>query len=135
MRSDCCGIAVLLVLLCGCNGQQSEGPTRYPLSGSVTYDGKPVPHGEILFEPDATKGNEGPASTAPIKMGKYSLPSEKGVVGGDYQVSISGNDGVATTLPDGMELPHGKPLFMNHKSSVSLPKEQATQDFAIPAGQ
>jgi hypothetical protein len=52
----------------------------------VTYDGKPVPGGRILFTPD--RGNPGPASVAEITDGKYRTRSEKGVIGAD-QVDIA----------------------------------------------
>ena len=81
---------------------------RFPVSGEITFQGKPVPLGEILFSPDSSKGNQGPASFAVIKDGKYSLGTDKGIVGGPYKLSISGFDGV----PDKSgENANGQPIF------------------------
>ncbi len=51
--------AVLSLSFAGCSSQ--DGPVRYTLSGTITMpDGKPVPAGEINFEPDGQAGNKGP---------------------------------------------------------------------------
>jgi hypothetical protein len=39
------GLAVFLFAAAGC----SQGPEYYPVSGTVTLDGKPLEHGGILF--------------------------------------------------------------------------------------
>ena len=40
---------VALLLLAGCN----QRPPTAPVSGVVTYRGKPLTHGSIMFQPDA----------------------------------------------------------------------------------
>ena len=93
-------VPLLGMLVLGCSG--SSGPPRYPVEGSVTYDGKPVPAGQIVFEPDSTAGNQGPASYATIDHGRFATPRGKGTVGGPHRVRITGTDGQASG-----ESPHG----------------------------
>lgn len=58
-----CSLATLLAVGCG-----SNGPDRFPLSGSVTFQGAPVAQGSIRFVPDdKAQQQEG----AVIKDGKY----------------------------------------------------------------
>jgi hypothetical protein len=124
--------AVFLVLLAwmavsaACNRQ--SGPRRYSVNGAVTMpDGAPVPAGEISFEPSLEGGNSGPGSTTQIKDGKYMVPQEQGVVGGQYVVSITPFDGVAVP-----ESPQGKPLRrMPYSEKVNLPAEDSTRDFKV----
>jgi len=47
--------AIVTCVAAGCTSDQ--GPKRYRVSGEITFDGKPVPHGEIVFTPDIGKGN------------------------------------------------------------------------------
>lgn len=119
------------VLLSGCGQQKIDGPPRFVLSGTVTYDGKPIPKGFITIEPDSEKGNTGPGSGAPITNGKFSTPSETGHVGGPHRVRIVGYDGVPTT-EEGEELADGKPLFPTYETTVDLPKANGEQDFTVP---
>jgi hypothetical protein len=48
-RTPCWALALAVVLAAGCGGGGREGVV--PVSGRVTYDGKPVPEGRILFYP------------------------------------------------------------------------------------
>ncbi len=43
-------VCAALGALAGCAG--SDGPPRYPLSGTATYQGEPVAAGVMLLEPD-----------------------------------------------------------------------------------
>lgn len=70
--------AVLLVLGCG----ESERK----IHGRVSYDGKPVEQGVIVFEPPAGAGQ---TSAAEIKDGKYEFRSTR-VVAGQNVVRIRG---------------------------------------------
>ncbi len=120
-------LATMLVvgMVAGCG---SDGPVKYTVKGEIQMpDGKPVPAGEISFEPDSSKGNTGPGSSAQIKDGKYALPREQGIVGGSYSVTISPFDGV----PFGESL-QGKPLRkLPYNEMVDLPKEDSVKDFKI----
>ncbi|MCA9072516.1 MAG: hypothetical protein KDA84_26510 [Planctomycetaceae bacterium] len=127
------GLGLSLFTL-GCGG---DAPDFYQLKGMVTYDGKPLPTGEIIFSPDGTKGNKGPQGRAKIIDGVFDTSAEgsKGVVGGAYQVTINGFDGNADPAA---ELPLGKPLFQEYQVNQDLPPYSEVKgdsfnvDFEVP---
>jgi hypothetical protein len=124
-----CILAMLLVLP-GCG--RDAGPARYDLSGSITYAGKPVPSGYIVFAPDVSKGNNGPGADAEIKDGVYKVRAKEGTVGGPHIATINGFDGVG--FQKGLTSnPMGLPTFSDVQISVDLPKETSKYDIAIPA--
>jgi hypothetical protein len=114
-------LVVLIFALAGCSGEQ--GPKRYRVSGTITFDGKPVPHGAVLFSPDTAKGNTGPQGIAEIKDGKYDTAGSRapGIAGGATIVRV-------TALSN----PNGK-LLCEHEFSVELPNADSTHDIQIPA--
>lgn len=117
----------------GCGGGDS-GPPRFDISGTVTYNGQPVPVGSIQFLPDASKGNSGPAGYATITDGKFNTSSGgKGVASeGTYQVTITGFSQVQQTTPDpDAEVPDYS-LFPEYRATVDLSKSSSTQDFVVP---
>jgi hypothetical protein len=124
-------VAVLMLLasVVGCGG--STGIERYDLSGEVSFQGQPVPKGYITFAPDKKAGNQGPGANATIIDGRYETLPGQGTVGGPHVVRIVGNDGVPYEAEPGMTVPVGKPLFPPHEMRVDLPREAATQDFAV----
>ena len=106
----------------GCDG---SGRT-YHLTGTVTYQGKPVPVGNIMFEPDGG----GQPGFARIKDGQYNTGDEgQGVLGGPHSITITGLDGI----PRG-ELLNGIQLFPDYRTTADLPKKDAVQDFTVPSG-
>lgn len=123
------GVLALVALgSCGCGDR--DGTTRYNVSGTVTYDGKPVPVGTIVFMPDGSKNNQGPPGFAKIKDSKFDTAYDgKGHIGGPHVVRISGFDGRRAE-----ELPEGIRLFPDYTSPVDLPKEGTTHDFDVPSG-
>jgi hypothetical protein len=64
-------LAVLL-LLAGCG---PSGPKTYPVSGTVTFDGQPLPTGFITFTP--TEGDIGPDSGKVVE-GKFEFRAQAG---------------------------------------------------------
>ncbi len=93
------GLALVAsVSLAGCG---SGGPVMGRVSGTVSYQGKPIPKGSITFVPtDGTR----PSATGTIENGAYTLqttePGDGAVVGG-YKVAVSDIDANAlnTALP------------------------------------
>jgi len=79
-------IAACLTLLVGCGG-----PVFYPVSGTVTLDGKPLPDATIVFQPqDKTKGHTSTGYTN--TDGKYVLEYTERTAGTtecDYKVCIT----------------------------------------------
>jgi len=121
-------IAVALpILVSGCAPPVPDGPPRYELSGSVTFDGKPVPAGEMILSPDTTQGNAGPGAIVMIKDGQYQTEPGAGIVGGAYTVQILGFDGVATE-----QSPEGTSIFPTYETTVEFPTENTTHDFEVP---
>jgi hypothetical protein len=127
-RLDFLSAALVLIgiaALPGCSGEKT-----YHLSGTVTYKGKPVPKGQIVFEPDASAGNSGQPAYASIVDGHYDTRDDcQGTVGGPHIVQIHGRDGI----PRG-ELLNGLPLFRDYSTTVDIPKGSNKQDFEVPSG-
>ena len=88
-----------LLPLAGC----SRGPEFAEVEGTVTLDGKPLDNVEVVFLPDAEKGNHGASSSAYTDAkGHYQLHCDKadksGVVVGLHRVCV--NDITAVAPPD-----------------------------------
>jgi hypothetical protein len=126
------GLSLSAAAIGGC-GSTNDGPPRYRLSGSVTYNGSPVVAGFVTFAPDPAKKNSGPGGGASIRNGRYQTDADKGIVGGPHIVRIIGYDGIKTVL-EGEELTDGKPLFEPYEASIDFPKQNSTHDFVVPAG-
>jgi len=117
--------------LSGCGGGES-GPERYQVSGSVTFNGSPVPYGNVQFQPDLGKGNSGPAGYATIIDGKYSTADGgKGVVPGPHQVIIIGMKGPPQEVTD-PDLPVENSLFPQHQQTEDFKKEDTTLNPDVP---
>jgi hypothetical protein len=123
-------VAAILLCTLGCNRRQ--GPVRYDFSGSVTYNGKAVPLGSVVFLPDKSKGNDGPGATAAIIDGSYSTMPGRGAVGGPHIAQISGFDGKAYQVGHEHH-PMGRMVFPTVRLNVDLPKESGKYDFVLPA--
>lgn len=120
--------AGLLTALIGC---RSEEPDRTAVHGSITFQGKPIPAGTIVFEPDASRGNQGPTGFASITDGLYDTrDGGKGVRPGAVVVWVSGFDGVNRANTDsGM----GKPLCSMYKTTGEITAPTTSLDVEIPA--
>jgi hypothetical protein len=113
--------ALLVAVCCGCGGG-GDDVDRHDVSGSVTFDGQPVPKGRIIFEPDASAGNSGATGVADIVDGKYDTATGgKGTIGGPHVARLEGRDA------------SGGLLFVDHTEKVDLPKQAGTHDFQVPA--
>ena len=122
-RGPAAASLAFLLLLAGCG----ESEKIYQVSGTVTYDGKPVPKGLIFFDPDPSKGTGGAQGAANILDGKYNTAEGAGVQGGAYYVRVNGFDGNASN-----DAPFGQPLFPEYNGSTELPKQDSTYDLEIP---
>lgn len=95
-RVLCLLLVATLLALPGCN----SGPRTFPVHGKVTYKGKPVPNGTVLFTPLTV----GPTATGEIgKDGSYSLTTYKpgdGAVVGKYKVTIVAMEDMTGRLPE-----------------------------------
>ncbi|MBW3539812.1 MAG: hypothetical protein KY476_06040 [Planctomycetes bacterium] len=78
-------MAPLLVLLLGCGGSDA-GPPRVAVDGEVTFEGRPLEKGSILFIPAGE--SRGPRTGAVVEAGQYRLPRERGPIVGQLRVEI-----------------------------------------------
>lgn len=100
------------------------------VTGTVTFEGKPLPLGLIIFEPNPAKGGRGPQGHAEIKDGRFDTKvSKKGAAIGPQVVRITGGDGVN---PEPFT-PFGKSLFEEHTFHVDLVKDQTPLQLDIPS--
>ncbi|MEQ8633312.1 hypothetical protein [Gimesia maris] len=91
-RKNSVALFFCALTLTGCFGGSAEHIERAAVSGSVTYDGKPLPEGSIQFVPDvdaAGKPVRGKLAQALIKDGSYSLSVEEGPAVGNNKVLIN----------------------------------------------
>lgn len=94
-RSGLLMLALWLVLsVCGCS--DSNGPTRYSVSGFVTLDDQPLKNGVIRMIPQvtimpssgSTQAPVGPGAMAEILNGEFRFTKDNGPVAGDHRVEI-----------------------------------------------
>jgi hypothetical protein len=132
-RSIFGGYIAVFVLITGCFSQ--SGVDRQFLSGKVTFDGQPLPAGEIQFRPDFDKGNKGPGTYAKIVDGRFQTPDSKGVVPGPTVVTVSGFDGIPYEYQDGGETiveKRGRPVFSKYRIDLEIPAGVNEIDLEIP---
>ena len=91
--------SLLLSTVSGCGSG-----TKSPVSGTVTFDGKPLASGAIQFIPDDL--SKGRSEGAVIKDGSYKIPADHGLEPGSYSVSITSSKPAAQAV----DMP-GKPQF------------------------
>ncbi len=77
---------LLLDFLClaGCSGG-----SPCSVSGQVTFGGKPIPEGNIKFDP--AEESQGSAGSGKILDGRFEIPLDAGMHAGKYLVSITAN--------------------------------------------
>jgi hypothetical protein len=118
-------LVAFVLALAGCG---PSGPPRYHVSGKITFAGAPVPAGQIFFDPDVSKGNDGRQGFAFIKDGAYDTRLDgQPTIGGPHHVRIQAFDG-----KPGVELPIGRMMAPEFMTSADLPKQNVTHDFDVP---
>lgn len=99
------------------------------VSGTVTVDGKPLPAGMVVFEPDPAKGGRGPQGRADIKDGRFDTRLAGAAAAlGPQVVRITGGDGVN---PEPFT-PFGKLLFEEHTVRLDVSKDQSPLQLDVP---
>lgn len=78
------GIASLMAIAVGCGAGKVE---RVAITGSVSFDGKPIEDGQIAFVPQGGGFN----GVGAIKNGKYDISSDRGPSPGPCTIRITGN--------------------------------------------
>lgn len=92
-RACCCSAGIFALLLAaGCSG---GGPVTHSVSGTITYNDKPVADAQVGFVPIDTTGKVKPARGQTDAQGRYTLstylgPDQNGsgAMAGSYQVTV-----------------------------------------------
>jgi hypothetical protein len=117
-------IAPLFALGCG-----DSGPPRYRISGTVSYEGKPVPFGAIIFQPNTMEKNGGPNGVAEIIDGAFDTRvSGQGFSGGPQIVIVQAFDGT-NIHPD--YNPYGLSLGSSYNEPHDLPNGEAVLNIEL----
>lgn len=87
-----------LAILPGCGKDNPLG--RLPVSGTVTFQGKPLDQGSIEFAPVDPLGKT--KAGASITEGRYSIETDQGLAPGTYIVRIFSSEGGAGAAKDAM---------------------------------
>ena len=123
MRSILVPVSALLLSLAGCG--RDDG--RDALSGSVTFDGKPLVYGEVVFRPA-----QGPEGSATVRDGEYSTDDGgQGITKGSNTVIITGYAAEPASNTDETKASEAAPpLFSGYQQQADL--NSATFDIAVP---
>jgi len=121
-----------LVLAAGC--RDANAPVG--LMGDVSYDGKPLANGTIVFTP--VEGVASPSTGGSIVDGHYNVPADKGALpGGKYKVEITSMAKLGKKIPNpftpgGPDLEVDEqfiPASYNTKSTLSVTVAQGNNRF------
>jgi hypothetical protein len=117
--------ALCCLLLPGCGSGDAQ---IFDISGTVTFDGKPVPAGRITIVPDFTKNNDGPQGWVDIRDGKFDTrQGGRKVIAGPVVLRIEGFDGTATNPKH-----FGNPIFNAYEIKLDLPAEASSHTLEVP---
>jgi len=112
-------VCITLLAVSGCGGGADDAKERASASGKVSFDGKPVPAGNVVFMHTAS----GTMAMCPISEGEYSSVRNEGPLLGANTVTVSALDKA-----------DGQPLFGGGKSfEVDVAASGYTGDFALTA--
>lgn len=106
LRSLALFLALLSCSLTGC-GSSRKTPDTYPVTGTVTYRGSPLPEVNVIFHPD--KGRQAMGTTGPD--GRFSLSTFKsgdGAVPGHHRVAVT-SAATSGPMPGSPEYRQAKP--------------------------
>jgi hypothetical protein len=125
------GLLALLSLL-ATSGCGDPGPVRHRVQGTVTYGGKPVTFGRVVFDPDVMQDNNGPQGYAAIENGRFDTAANggKGTSGGPMVLTLDGFEPIG----DGLDATAVRPLFSGHQEHRDLPTADVELEIEIPAG-
>ncbi|WP_437223310.1 hypothetical protein SH661x_003162 [Planctomicrobium sp. SH661] len=126
MKHQICSL-LFFACIVGCGGGSVTSlPDMVPVTGTVSYKGQPLTHGEVFFTPvDAMKGH---ASFGKIKDGKFTMTttsSSPGAKAGKYQVAIVSREIAPQTEADVSAAPVPN-------AEVVLPKSLIPEKYSKP---
>lgn len=116
---------VMLSFVFGCS---ENGLEKVVLHGKVSYDGKPLPTGQIRFIP--LEGTHGPKSGAVIIDGQYTADGKGGVPIGNHRVEIQAYRPVGGKVPAAMQAEGGptEPYLPAKYNGQSVLTVEVTED-------
>jgi hypothetical protein len=97
---------VLACLLAGVGCASEDPHGRVSVTGTVTFEGRPLDTGVIEFLP--SEPQQGVSARAMIKDGRFAVPRSQGLPPGTYRVVISSpepNPTAGPAGPPGMKMP------------------------------
>ena len=101
----------------GCT-TSAEGPRTVPVSGKITYQGAPVSDAVIVFY--AEEGREGAVLTTQ-KDGTFKTPRGRGLMAGEYRVSVAAYKRSPSDIPP-------RELEKIGDDNLSIPKKYTKPD-------
>ncbi|MBI3469435.1 MAG: hypothetical protein HY000_41060 [Planctomycetes bacterium] len=119
-------LALVTLPALGC-GEKSNTPETAPVTGTVTYKGKPVIGGTVTFIPEQGPGNPGIGDIQ--SDGTYSLTTydrDDGAVLGKHKVTVEVFPGQAGSVADalpGMESKLPSPIPKKYRTPSTSPLE------------
>jgi len=122
-----------LLSMASCGADDGLGK-RYPVSGTVTYNGNPLEKGEISFVPEDLKNNFG--ASGQITNGSYTLSTGGNADGaqiGKYKVTITAKEDFLARAKAEF-LKESKKKESNYIPPQYVAKAEAAAKSLIPAG-
>jgi hypothetical protein len=128
-------LGLVLAIASGCGGV-GDGIERQAISGRVTFDGKPLDHGEITLSPIQA----GPSAGGTIAAGTFKIGRSGGPSAGKYRVMIMSIQLTGRQVRDADGPPSSKvaekanviPARYNFKSDVEIEvKREGPNEFTF----
>ncbi|QDU38534.1 hypothetical protein Mal4_28630 [Maioricimonas rarisocia] len=125
----CLTVLPLTVLLVGCTG---SGIATGDMSGTVTFNGEPVPYGTIEFHPASESENPGPTVSTEIHNGTFdTAESGTAVVRGPLEIRITAYPSEPADLEDETaEAEVVEPYFVGYTVEMDYTAEPV--EIAVP---
>jgi len=117
-------LAIIFTEAVGCRGRSD--PPSYRVQGKGYFQGKPLAIGEIIFLPELSKGNQGPAGSAKIVNGYFDTAKGRNPIGGPHRLIVNGFDEPPNQNRD------PRPLFPSFTFFRDLPKADSRLDIHVP---
>jgi hypothetical protein len=128
-----CCLTFLSFVTTGC-GRAREKFERVVVSGEVLFDGKPVPHGAIWFEPDLSTGTDSPTGFATIRDGKFKTDLSRSPKAGKHVIRITGSAQSREELAKNSATDEVvvEPLFPEYTQPIEITEGGASLEVSIP---
>jgi hypothetical protein len=124
-------LALIFLASGGCGDGGGDDLPREPISGTVSYDGKPLANGTIQFQPASAA--EGMAAGGMVVDGRFDVPRKEGPVPGKYMVQIDSIDETVTVpVPDPEQPASPGEVAMPGELKIAPPKKMMKKRLIPP---